>query len=339
MIKEGIQKLINKENLKQDEMEIIFTEIMQGESTAAQIACFITALRLKGETVDEITGAAAIMRKFAVKLKINARTVLDTCGTGGSCKHTFNVSTMAAFVASGAGVTIAKHGNRSVSSKSGSADILEKLGVNICAHPEVVERCINEIGIGFLFAPTFHEAMKYAIGPRREIGIRTIFNILGPLTNPANATHQLVGVFDGNLIEPIARVLGNLGVKHALVVYGRDGVDEISLSAETLICENKEGIIKKYSITPEQFGFKRIKLEALQVNSVEESVNIAEKLFAGEPGPIQDFVVLNSGFALYAADMASSPEEGIKLAKISLGTGKAKEKLNLLVRYANEISA
>lgn len=339
MIKDGIKKLINAQNLNQQEMELVFTQIMQGEATPAQIASFITALRVKGATVDEIAGAANIMRKFATRLSIKSEKILDTCGTGGSGKHIFNVSTLVALIASGAQITVAKHGNRSVSSKSGSADLLEKLGVNINAQPAIVEKCINEINIGFLFAPTFHKAMKYAIGPRREIGIRTIFNVLGPLTNPAGATNQLLGTFNRKLTTPLAEVLGKLGLKHAMVVCGADGLDEVSITGETFVSELINAQVKNYIVEPEQFGIKKAKMEKLQIEDAEQSADIAKKVLDGEQCPITDIVLLNAAFAIYVADAAESIKDGLKIAKKSLAEGKAKEKLELLVKYTNEIPA
>lgn len=338
MIKEGIKKIIMAQNLSAEETEQIFSEIMQGEATPAQIAALITALHIKGETVEEITGAAKVMRKFATRIKTKKENILDTCGTGGDGKHTFNISTLAAFVACGAGITVAKHGNRGISSKCGSADLLEKLGVNISAGIDIVEKCLDEIGIGFLFAPNLHTAMKYAAGPRKEIGIRTIFNILGPLTNPAAATNQLLGVFDEKLTMPIAQVLGKLGTKHALVVHGRDGLDEVSTTAETIVCEFENGKIKKYLVRPEQFGIKRTDLKHLMLSDPDENVKIALKIFAGEDSPHQDIVLLNSAFAIYAANGAKNLKEAYEKAKISLKEGRAKEKLNLLISYTNEVN-
>ncbi|MBU4306100.1 MAG: anthranilate phosphoribosyltransferase [Candidatus Omnitrophica bacterium] len=339
MIKECIKKVVEGNNLSQQEMEAVFSEIMSGEATAAQIAAFITALRLKKESIEEITGAAQVMRRFATRINVNKDVILDTCGTGGDCKNTFNISTISAFIASGAGITVAKHGNRSVSSKCGSADLLERLGVNISATPEVIEACINKIGIGFLFAPSLHLAMKYAIGPRKEIGIRTIFNILGPLTNPAQATHQLLGVFDAALTEPIARVLGNLGSKHALVVHGLDGLDEVSTSADTVVSEFKNGTIKNHTVSPEEFGIKRAPLDELQVTDSQENVTITKKILSGEKGPLRNAVLLNAGFAIYAADAAPSIKAAIDKAKMSLDSGRAKEKLRLLIDYTNGIDS
>lgn len=336
MIKDGIKKLMDAHDLTRAQIEAIFTEIMQGEATPAQIASFITALRLKKETVDEITGAAWIMRKFATKIKVNSKIILDTCGTGGSGLHTFNISTLCALVASAAGITVAKHGNRSVSSKCGSADLLEKLGVNISADAAKVEECINKIGMGFLFAPTFHKAMKYAIGPRREIGIRTIFNILGPLTNPAAATHQLLGVYDAKWTEPLARVLGNLGVKHAVIVHAQDGLDEISITGQTTICELKDNQVKKYTVSPDDFNIKQADIKALQINDADEAAVIANKILDGqETGPLLDAVIVNSAFAIYAADSAKTPQQAMDTARSCISEGKAKEKLQLLIKNTN----
>ena len=336
MIKESIEKIINNENLLQEDMEQVFTQIMQGEATPAQIGAFIVALRMKGETVDEITGAASVMRKFASKIEVFDDVILDTCGTGGDRKHTFNFSTMTALVASAAGITVAKHGNRSVSSNSGSADLLEQLGVNINAEIPIVEKCVNTIGLGFLFAPVFHAAMKHAIGPRREIGVRTIFNLLGPLTNPACASNQLLGVFDEALLKPIANVLKNLGSKHVLVVHGKDGCDEVSSIDETVVCQLKDEVIKTYTVTPEQFGIERAALESLQIDGAAQSAQIAREIISGQTGPIYDAIILNSAFAIYAADKAATIEEGLEIAKECLSSGKVNAKLENLIALTNE---
>jgi len=339
MIKEAIAKLINKADLSRDEMEQAFTQIMSGDATPAQIGAFITALRIKGETIDEITAAATIMRKFATSLTINDTVILDTCGTGGSGKHTFNISTIVALIASGSGITVAKHGNRSVSSKSGSADLFERLGVNIAAAPLIVERCINEAGIGFVFAPTFHKAMKHAIGPRIEIGIRTIFNLLGPLTNPAQATHQILGVFSESIIEPMANVLLNLGLKHAMVVHSQEGLDELSTSADNIICEVNNGKIKKYVLRCENLGIRRTNIENIQIQNVEESYTIATALLNGTAGPIRDVVLLNAAAAIYVADAATSLEDGLEIARKSLTEYNAREKLEQLKKLSNAIDS
>ncbi|MFH1459282.1 MAG: anthranilate phosphoribosyltransferase [Candidatus Omnitrophota bacterium] len=340
MIQEGLHQVVNGKNLSQTTMEKIFTEIMQGKATSAQIAAFITALRIKGETIEEITGAAFVMRKFAIKINIADSVVLDTCGTGGSGKHVFNVSTLSALICAACGVKVAKHGNRSVSSKSGSADLLEKLGVNISAAPQIMEKCINDINIGFLFAPCFHTAMKYALGPRKEIGIRTIFNVLGPLTNPAQATCQLLGVFKPDLVEPLANVLKNLKLNHALVVSGQDGLDEISTYTATLICELKDNQLRTYTVEPEDFNLERAELKDIQINDVETSVKITHDLLQGKiQGPIADIVILNAGFSLYAAEKVDSVIAGMELSRKALLQGKVKEKLNLLIKNTNAVNS
>ncbi len=338
MIVNGIQKASKGESLSQDEMQQIFSQIMQGEATSAQIAAFITALHIKGETIDEITGAALAMRSFAQPINVESKIILDTCGTGGSGLQTFNVSTLVALISAAAGITVAKHGNRSATSKAGSADILEKLGVNINAQPQIVEKCINQIGIGFLFAPKFHQAMKYAIGPRREIGIRTIFNILGPLTNPAHATHQLIGVCSADLAPSIIAVLANLGLSHALVVHSKLGMDEISTASSTMIYELKDKQIKNYTVSAEDFGIKPGKLADLQIKDVEHSVALAMDILNGKSGPVYDLVVLNAGFALYIGDAVSDVKQGIELAQAVLADGRALAKLELLKTHSNEIN-
>ncbi len=260
-IREAIEKLVNRIDLSEAETIDVMNQIMTGEATPLQVAAFLTALRMKGESVGEITGAARVMREKAHRVNVGAKTVLDTCGTGGDQKGTFNISTTTAFVLAGAGVNVAKHGNRSVSSQSGSADVLGALGVKVDAPKERVEQCIAKIGIGFLFAPLLHEAMKYAVQPRRDIGIRTIFNILGPLTNPAMATHQLIGIYSGEMVGMIAQVLKNLGSARAMVVHGLEGLDEISLCGPTKVAELRDGAVKEYAVEPEQFGLKRCRLE------------------------------------------------------------------------------
>jgi anthranilate phosphoribosyltransferase len=338
MIIAGIKKLSKGENLKAEEIQAIFSQIMNGAATPAQIAAFLTALSIKGETVEEITAAAQTMRGFAEPIKPKAKVILDTCGTGGSGLHTFNVSTLVALIAAGAGITVAKHGNRSVTSRAGSADLLEKLGVNINAEPVVVEHCLNQINIGFLFAPKFHKAMKYAIGPRREIGIRTIFNILGPLTNPAHANHQLLGVFSQDLLASLTAVLANLGLVHALVVCSEQGMDEISTSSKTLIYELKNKQIKNYTVSPENFGIKTGKLSDLQIEDVEHSYEITQDILKGKTGPVYDLVILNAAFAIYTADAVKDVNQGLELAKKVLADGRALEKLELLKQYSHEIN-
>lgn len=335
MIKDLIGKLVKGENLSLNEIETAMEEIMSGQATPAQIASFLTALRIKGETIEEIIGAATIMRKYATRIATKHATILDTCGTGGDEAHTFNVSTVAAFVVAGCGVPVAKHGNRSVSSKCGSADLLKALGINIEAEEKIVSKCLDEIGIGFLFAPMLHKAMQYAIGPRREIGIRTIFNILGPLTNPANATHQLVGIYDGRLIGPIAEALGKLGSRHALVVHGLDGLDEVTTANDTEISELKDGKVKTFRISPSDFGINKARREELLGGDCDYNAKIALDILNGKKGPQYDIVVLNAGCAIYAADRANDIGEGISMAQESIASKKALKKLEQLKEMTN----
>jgi anthranilate phosphoribosyltransferase len=352
MIKETIQKVVNRENLTEKEMIEMMTSIMSGEATEAQIASFITALRMKGETVEEITGAAKVMRQFATHIEvrkgimvdidredinIDYETILDTCGTGGDGTKTFNISTATAFVVAGCGVLVAKHGNRSVSSLCGSADVIEQMGIKLEITKEKAEKCLSEIGITFLFAPVWHTAMKYAIGPRRQIGIRTIFNILGPLTNPANANAQILGVYSKNLIEPIAKVLNNLGVKHAFVVHSEDMLDEISICGETIVAELKNGSINIYKIVPEQFGFTRTDISSLYGGDAKQNAEIILDILSGKlKGPKLDIVLLNSAFALVASGKVKEVKDGISLAQESISKGYALKKVELLKKYTNE---
>ncbi|MEW6094975.1 MAG: anthranilate phosphoribosyltransferase [bacterium] len=330
MIKEAISKIIQSQDLTQDEMVTVMNEVMSGAATEAQIASFITALRMKGETVDEITGGALVMREKAAKINVEGELV-DTCGTGGDGLHTFNISTISAFVVAGAGIKVAKHGNKSVSSKCGSADLLMNFGVNIDVPPEIIEKCIKDVGIGFLFAPKLHLAMKYAIGPRREIGIRTIFNILGPLTNPAGAKRQLLGVYDENLTEPLANVLKNLGSKRVFIVHGEEGLDEISITARTKISELKEdGNISTYWITPEDFGIKRANLDEIKGGEAQKNLEMALEILQGKDGPRRDAILLNSAFGIMAGGKANTVEEGIELSAKSIDSRMALEKLERL---------
>jgi anthranilate phosphoribosyltransferase len=334
-VREAIEKLVNRIDLSETEMTDVMNQIMTGEATPLQVAAFLTALRMKGESVGEITGAARVMREKAYRVRVSSKTVLDTCGTGGDQKGTFNISTTAAFVVAGAGVHVAKHGNRSVSSQSGSADVLAALGVKIDAPKERVEECIARVGIGFLFAPLLHEAMKYAVQPRRDIGIRTIFNLLGPLTNPAMATYQLIGLYSGDLLGMIAHVLKNLGSSCAMVVHGNEGLDEISLCGPTQVAELRAGQVKEYVIEPEQFGFKRCRIEELQGGNAEQSAAIVRGVLQGEKGPARDVALLNSGAALYVAGSVPSMQEGIRLAAESIDAGKARQKLEQLAQMTN----
>jgi anthranilate phosphoribosyltransferase len=334
MIKEAISAAIKGTNLSEAEMIDVMNEIMGGEASPAQIGAFLTALRIKGETVEEITGAAKVMREKALKIKAPKAKVVDTCGTGGDESFTFNISTASAFVAAGAGITIAKHGNRSVSSKSGSADVLKALGVNIEAEVEKVETCLSEIGIGFLFAPMLHGAMKHAIGPRREIGIRTIFNILGPLTNPAGARCQVLGVYDANLTELLGNVLSNLGTEHAFVVWGEDGLDEMTLTDRTKVTEVEGTSVKTYHIKPEDFGLNRCRPEDLKGGDSEVNAEIILKILRGEKGPQRDVVLFNAAAAIVVGSGAESINDGLGLAAQSIDSGNALGKLNSLIELA-----
>jgi len=336
MIKEAIAKAIARTNLTEAEAETVMREIMQGEATDAQIAAYITALRMKGETVEEITGSARVMREKAVPIRLDAKYQVDTCGTGGDMAHTFNISTTAAFVVAAAGVTVAKHGNRSVSSKSGSADVLQALGVNIEIPSQRAEACIKDVGIGFLFAPMMHLAMKYAIGPRREIGIRTIFNVLGPLTNPAKVTSQIMGVYSADLTSLLAQALGNLGAKHAFVVHGMDGLDEITITGKTKVSEFRDGTVKDYFIQPTDFGFPIGKAEDLKGGDAKANAAITVELLKGQKGPRRDIVLLNAAAALVAAGRAADFKEGIKLSAESIDSGAALKKLEELKVFTNK---
>jgi anthranilate phosphoribosyltransferase len=334
-IREAIEKLVRRINLSEAETSEVMNQIMTGEATPLQVASFLTALRMKGETVEEITGAARVMREKAHRVNVGAKTVLDTCGTGGDQKGTFNISTTTAFVVAGAGVNVAKHGNRSVSSQSGSADVLGALGVKVDAPKERVEACIEKIGIGFLFAPLLHEAMKYAVQPRRDIGIRTIFNLLGPLTNPAMATHQLIGLYSGELVGMVAHVLKNLGSIRAMVVHGMDGLDEISLCSPTHVAELRDGEVKEYTIEPEQLGLKKCRLEEICCGGGEQSAAIVRGVLQGDPGPARDVVLLNSGAALFVSGSAATIQDGMRLAAESIDSGNAWKKLEMLVQMTN----
>jgi len=320
---EAIARAVARDNLSVEEARHVMDIIMSGGATDAQIGAWMTALRMKGETVEEITGCALAMRSHAHRIRPRASVLVDTCGTGGDGAGTFNISTAAAFVVAGAGVPVAKHGNRSVSSRCGSADVLEALGVEADAPPEDVERAIESIGLGFLFAPRFHQAMKHAVGPRRQVAIRTIFNVLGPLTNPAGATAQVVGVYSSELTEPIAEVLGRLGVQSALVVHGLDGMDEISLSAPTQVSHLQDGSVRTYTINPEDAGLRFAEREALLGGDAATNAKIIEGILRGEPGPRRDVVLLNAAAALTAAGAVTDLKEGVALARDVVDSGKA----------------
>lgn len=352
MIREAIAKVVNFENLTEKEAIEVMTEIMSGQATESQISSYITALRMKGETVEEITGSAKVMREFSEKIEVKGphisidrdeinidwETIVDTCGTGGDKTHTFNISTCCAFVVAACGIVVAKHGNRAVSSKCGSADVIEALGITLDLPIAKVEECLNTIGIGFLYAPAFHSAMKYAINPRRQIGIRTIFNLLGPLTNPARATAQVIGVYDGNLTEKIANVLKKLGSKHSFVIYGQDCMDEVSITSPTKVSELYKDEIKTYTIRPEDFGFKSASLEDIKGGDAQENAQIIISILKGEKGPRRDIVVLNSSIALVASDKAKDFKEGIKIAEDAIDSGRALKKLELLKEFTKKLS-
>jgi anthranilate phosphoribosyltransferase len=331
MIRDVIERLVGREDITEQAMMGVMEEVMEGRATPAQIAAFITALRMKGETVPEVTGAARIMRQRAIRIDARSSTVVDTCGTGGDGAHTFNISTTAAFVVAAAGVTVAKHGNRAVSSGCGSADVLEALGVNVSAPPEVVEECIQHIHLGFLFAPRLHGAMKHAVGPRSEIAIRTIFNLLGPLTNPAGANCQLIGVYDPRLTEMFAGVLKNLGARRALVVHGLDGLDEATVTAPTRVSELKEGLIRTYNLDPRDLLGRLHRGEDLKGGDPSSNAEIARGVLSGQNGACRDIVVLNAALALVAADRVADLREGVSLAQESIDSGAAIRKLQALI--------
>ncbi|MFW6389636.1 MAG: anthranilate phosphoribosyltransferase [Halanaerobiales bacterium] len=329
------EKVVRGNNLETDEMESVMSTIMEGKVSECQIAGMLIGLRMKGETIDEITGAARVMRKKAININCNNNYSIDTCGTGGDGSGTFNISTTVALVLAGAGLTVAKHGNRSVSSKSGSADVLEKLGVKLNLKPEQVEKCVNEIDIGFLFAPHFHKAMKYAVKPRKELGMRTIFNVLGPLTNPAFVNYQVLGVYHPTLVRPLAEVLKNLGVKSAMVVNGHNSVDELTLSGENKVAYLNEGKIKEMLITPEQIGIERASLKDLAGGQPEDNKNIIIDILNGKIGPHRNVVLFNSAAAFVVTGYADSWKQGVKIAEDIIDSGKALSKLNQLVEFTN----
>lgn len=339
MIKEAIAKVVTHTDLSEQEMVAVMDEIMSGSATEAQIGSFITALRMKGETVDEIAGAARVMREKATRVKIEgAADVIDIVGTGGDSSGTFNVSTTTSFVAAGAGLTVAKHGNRSISSHCGSADVLEALGVNLNLTAAQIGQCINKVGIGFMFAPMLHGAMKYAIGPRREIGIRTVFNVLGPLTNPASANIYLIGVYTPELVETLAGVLAKFDVKRALVVCGEGNIDEITITGETKVADLADGNITSYTIEPEDVGLKRASLSDIRGGeTAEESADQLRSVLRGDPGPCLDTVLLNGGAALLAAGKVADLQSGVDLARKTIESGAAMAKLDALVSVSNQV--
>ncbi|MBT5829758.1 MAG: anthranilate phosphoribosyltransferase, partial [Candidatus Latescibacteria bacterium] len=320
-IQEAIAKLIEGQNLARDEMTGVMNQIMSGDATDAQIGAFLIALRIKGESVDEIVGAASVMREKATPIQTKHSVIVDTCGTGGDHSGTFNISTTAAFVVAGAGLCVAKHGNRAATSKSGSADVLKALGVNIEASPETMSRCLDEVGIGFLFAVSLHGAMKYAIGPRREVGARTIFNALGPLTNPAGATRQVIGVYSPALTETLATVLGNLGSEHVFVVHGSDGLDEMTLTGSTRVSELKNGSVSTYDVSPEDVGLALADASDLAGGEADENAAMTVAVLNGEAGPKRDIVLLNAAAAIVAGGKASDLADGVKVAAEVIASG------------------
>ena len=334
LIQHAIQKLLDRQDLNADEMRVVMRLIMSGNATDAQIAGFLIALRCKGETIDEIAAAAEVMRELATRVNITGKHIIDTCGTGGDGANTFNISTTCAFVVAAAGGKVAKHGNRSVSSSCGSADVLEVAGVNLDLSVEQVVQCVNEIGVGFLFAPKHHGAMKHTIKVRKDMGVRTLFNLLGPLSNPAAASNQLIGVFAKEWVEPLAQVLKKLGSQHVLVVNAEDGLDEISIASATSIAELKDGIVSSYTITPEQFGFKRASLNELAVNNAVDSLSIVRSVLDNQAGAARDIVQLNAGAAIYAANITDTLAAGIAKAAQVIASGAARAKFDALIAYS-----
>jgi len=335
----ALRAVIERHNLSAAEMREVMRLIMTGQATPAQIGGFLVGLRMKGETVEEIAAAAEVMRELATRVGVTGPHLVDTCGTGGDGASTFNISTASAFVVAAAGGKVAKHGNRSVSSKSGSADVLEAAGVSLDLTAEQVARCVNEVGVGFMFAPRYHGAMKHAIGPRREMGVRTIFNLLGPLTNPAGAPCQVLGVFSDQWIEPLAEVLQRLGSEHVLVVHAEDGMDEISIGAPTHVAELKEGRVRVFTVQPEQFGITRSDVTKLAVAGPAESLSMVDSVMKNEPGPARDIVALNAGAAIYVAGLAPDLGAGVKTALDVIASGQAAGKLHDLVALSKKLSA
>lgn len=342
-LQSALRRVVDHQSLSEEDMRATMQLIMSGQATQAQMGGFLVALRMKGETVEEITGAARVMRELATPVVVDAPYLVDTCGTGGDGANTFNISTTAAFVVAAAGGHVAKHGNRAVSSASGSADVLEKAGVRLELNPVQVARCVKHLGVGFMFAPLHHSAMKHTVGPRREMGIRTLFNLLGPLTNPAGARHQVMGVFDRRWLRPLAEVLHRLGSRHVMIVHAADGLDEISIQSETFVAEMKDGVITEYSICPEDFGFARAPLSAIAAPSVDSSLAIVQAVLSRQISPARDIVAMNAGAAIYVSGLATNLKNGVEMALDALGSGLAGEKLKDLASFttvcANENQA
>jgi len=335
----AIQTVIDKKDLGRDDMRNVMRLIMTGEATPAQIGGFLVGLRMKGETVEEIAAAAEVMRELAHKVDVSGDHIVDIVGTGGDGSHTFNISTASCFVVAAAGGKVAKHGNRSISSKSGSADMLEAAGVNLDITPEQVEQCIEQVGVGFMFAPKHHSAMKYAIGPRKEMAVRTIFNVLGPLTNPADAPNLVMGVFSEALVEPLAHVFKALGSNHVMVVHSDDGLDEISVAANTKVAELKEGKVTTWEINPADFDCKADNLDALKVENAEESLEMVCSVLTNKPGPATDIVIMNAGAAIYVSGLADSLEEGVARAREVIASEAASQKMASLIAVSNQAPA
>lgn len=331
----AIKAVTEYKNLSGEEMTEIMHLIMTGQATPSQIGGFLIGLRMKGETVDEVAAAASVMRELSTKVTVPDQHLVDTCGTGGDASGSFNISTASTFVAAAAGAKVAKHGNRSVSSKSGSADVLETAGVNLELNPDQVAECIHNVGVGFLFAVRHHGAMKHAIGPRKEMGVRTIFNVLGPLTNPAGAPNQVIGVFSKDWVEPLANVLKQLGSNHVMVVHAEDGMDEISIGADTHVAELKDGQVSSYIIKPEDFGFKRVNLSNIRAADSDASLAMIQSVLDNQPGPALNIVCMNAGAAIYVSGIAESLASGIEKAIAVIADGSAKQKLDALVHYSN----
>ena len=334
----ALNEVINGGDLPGDVMRAVMHDMMSGNMTDAQIGGFLVALRMKGETIEEISAAAAVMREFAIRVEVDGPHLVDIVGTGGDGKHTFNISTTASFVIAAAGGKVAKHNNRSISGLSGSADVLEQAGVKLGLKPEHVAACINQVGVGYMFAPAHHPATRYAAGPRRELATRSIFNLLGPLTNPAYVKHQLIGVYQPDLLDVFARVMQRLGSEHCMVVRSQDGLDEISNSAATDVVELKDGQITRYQITPQQFGFKPGTLSELIIDSVEQSCDIMLSVLGNTPGPALDIVLLNAGATIYVAGLAPNIERGVELARHAIATGEAKNKLQELASLTTRLA-
>ncbi|MBT8447664.1 MAG: anthranilate phosphoribosyltransferase [Gammaproteobacteria bacterium] len=338
-IQTAIRHVASGGSLERQETESVFRTIMQGDATPAQIGGLLVALSMKGETVDEIAGAASVMREFAVPVPCDDTHLVDTCGTGGDGAQTFNISTAAAFVVAAAGGRVAKHGNRSISSRCGSADVLEAAGVNIEMPPEAIARCINEVGVGFMFAPAHHGATRYAAGPRRELGMRTMFNVLGPMTNPASTPNQVVGVFDAAWVPRCAEVLRELGSRHVMVVHAEDGLDEFSIAAPTFVAELADGAISTYTVTPAELGVAPGRIDDLVVDSAESSLAMLQAVLDNSPGPALEIVCLNAGAAIYVAGLAPDHATGITHARELIASGAARQRLDALVKLSREISA